>query len=94
LSAIHKKFRQGLVIRLGLAAGEKLPDLTSFGKYDLGPVQHLGHEDQFHLSFENDTDIRPELLKFLIGKSLRVHTMMVESPELEDIFLHMTETRK
>ncbi|MFL5784230.1 MAG: ATP-binding cassette domain-containing protein [Bacteriovoracaceae bacterium] len=94
LKDIHKKFRQGLVIRIGLASGENLPDLSSFGKYDMGPVRHLQQEDQYHLSFENEMDIRPELLKYLVGKGLSVHTMMVESPELEDIFLHMTENRR
>lgn len=94
LAEIHKKFRQGLVLRLGLAAGEKLPELSAFGKYDMGPIQHLGSEDQYHLSFENDRDVRNEILRFLIEKNVRVLTMSVESPELEDIFLHMTETRR
>ncbi len=94
LHDIHKKFRQGLVLRIGLSSGEKLPDLTSFGKFDQGAVQHLNSEDQYHLSFEDDRDIRPELAKFLVEKGVKLHTMMVESPELEDIFLHMTETRR
>lgn len=93
LSEIHRKFHQGLVIRLGLATGEKVPDLSSFGKYEIGPVQHVGNEEQFHLSFEADRDIRPELLKYLVDQGHRVHTLAVESPELEDIFLHMTEKR-
>lgn len=94
LAEIHKKFRQGLVLRLGLASGENLPDLSAFGKYDVGQVQHLTGEDQYHLSFENERDFRPELIQFLVGKGHKVHTLMVESPELEDIFLHMTETKK
>lgn len=94
LSDIHRRFRQGLVIRLGIGPGEKLPDLSSFGKYDMSAVQHLGSEDQYHLSFENEKDMRPELLKFLLEKNHRVYTMVVEPPELEDIFLHMTETRR
>lgn len=94
LSEIHRKFRQGIVLRLGLASGETLPDLSAFGKYDLGPVQHLTMEDQYHLSFENERDIRPELVNYLVGKGHKIHTLMVESPELEDIFLHMTETKR
>lgn len=94
LRDIHKKFRQGLVLRIGLATGEKLPDLSSFGKYELGSVQHLNTEDQYHLSFEDERDIRPALAKFLVEKGVKLHTMMLESPELEDIFLHMTETRR
>lgn len=94
LPEIHKRFRQGLVVRLGIGNGEKLPDLSSFGKYDIGPVQHSGPEDQYHLTFEDEKDIRPELLRYLIEKGLRVHTVAVEPPELEDIFLHMTETRR
>ncbi len=94
LSEIHRKFRQGLVVRLGLASGEMLPDLTSFGKFEMGQVQHVGSEDQYHLSFESDRDIRPELVQYLVNKGTKVHTIMVESPELEDIFLHMTENRK
>ncbi len=94
LPEIHSKFRQGLVIRLGLAKGEKLPDLTSFGKYDMGAITHVGAEDQYHLSFDDDKDIRPELIQYLVGKGIKLHTVMVESPELEDIFLHMTETRR
>lgn len=94
LSEIHRRFRQGLVVRLGLSSGETLPDLSSFGKFDLGQVQHVGHEDQYHLSFESDRDIRPELVKYLVDRGVKVHTIVVESPELEDIFLHMTENRK
>lgn len=94
LSEIHKRFRQGLVVRLGIGSGEKLPDLKSFGKYDMSPVIPLGPEDQYHLTFEDEKDIRPDLLRFLIEKNVRVHTMVVEPPELEDIFLHMTENRK
>jgi ABC-2 type transport system ATP-binding protein len=93
LSEIHRKFRQGLVLRLGLSPGEKLPDLSEFGKYEVGTTLHLSGEDQYHLSFESEHDFRPELVKFLVDKGTKVHTIMVESPELEDIFLHMTETR-
>jgi ABC-2 type transport system ATP-binding protein len=94
LPEIHKRFRQGLVIRLGLSTGEKIPDLSQFGKYDIGPVSHLPNEDQYHLSFEDERDIRSDLVQYLVGKGTKVHTITVESPELEDIFLHMTESRR
>lgn len=93
LKEIHRKFRQGLVIRLGIAAGEKLPDLSRFGKYDQTSRMTVGLEDQYHLSFEDERDIRPELIQYLVSEKMKVHTMVVEPPELEDIFLHMTETR-
>lgn len=94
LKEIHRKFRQGIVLRLGIALGEKLPDLSAFGKYDIGNKITVGQEEQYHLSFEEDRDIRPELIKFLVSRNVNVHTLQVESPELEDIFLHMTENKK
>jgi len=94
LPDIHRKFRQGLVLRLGLASGEKLPDLSAFGKFEMGTVQHLANEDQYHLSFENERDIRTELIQYLVSKGTKLQTIAVDSPELEDIFLHMTETRR
>lgn len=94
LKEIHRKFRQGLVIRIGIANGEVLPDLSQFGRYDLGSKVLVGNEDQYHLSFDDDRDIRPELVKFLVDKNVKLHTLQVESPELEDIFLHMTETKR
>lgn len=94
LKDIHKKFHQGLVLRLGIKAGEKLPDLSRFGKYDMTGQYKIAQEDQYHLSFENDDDFRAELIKFLVSEGVQVLTLKVDSPELEDIFLHMTETRK
>lgn len=94
LREIHRKFRQGLVIRIGIGAGEELPSLTEFGKHDVSSKVSLVNEDQYHLSFEDERDIRPELVKFLVAKDVKVHTLQVESPELEDIFLHMTETKR
>lgn len=94
LHEIHRKFHQGLVLRLGLKAGATLPDLSTFGKYDVSSTLSLGSEDQFHVSFENDTDIRAELVRFLLSKNIELLTLQVEPPELEDIFLHMTESKK
>jgi ABC-2 type transport system ATP-binding protein len=94
LKEIHRKFRQGLVIRLGLGIGESLPDLSSFGKYEINHHSTLTSEEQFMLTFESESDIRFELAKFILSKGLKLMTLHVESPELEDIFLHMTETRR
>lgn len=94
LREIHRKFRQGLVIKLGLGLGEALPDLSSFGKYEVNHHSTLTQEEQFLLTFEAETDIRSELGKFIFSKGLKLMTLNVESPELEDIFLHMTENRK
>ncbi len=94
LKEIHRKFRQGLVIKLGLGLGEAIPDLSSFGKYEINHHSTLTSEEQFMLTFESEADIRFELAKFILSKGLKLMTLHVESPELEDIFLHMTETRR
>ena len=94
LHAIHQKFRQGLVVRIGIGEKETLPDLSSFGKYDITHENLVGHEKQYHLSFENDRDSRPEIAKFLLSQGVSLMTLHVESPELEDIFLHHTELKK
>lgn len=90
---IHQKFRQGLVIRIGIGEKEVLPELSLFGKYEITSDILIGHERQFHIVFENDHDCRSDLGKFIISKGLNLLTMQVESPELEDIFLHLTENR-
>lgn len=94
LQDIHRKFRQGLVIKLGLGLGEKLPDLSSFGKVEVNHHSTLAMEEQFILTFAAEADIRSELGRFVLDRGLKLMTLHVESPELEDIFLHMTETRK
>jgi ABC-2 type transport system ATP-binding protein len=94
LRDIHRKFRQGLVIKLGLGVGQKLPDLSSFGKYEIQHHSSLAIEEQFLINFESEIDIRSELGKFILDRGLKLLTLHVESPELEDIFLHMTETKR
>jgi ABC-2 type transport system ATP-binding protein len=92
LASIHRKFRQGLVLRLGLRAGVELPDLSRFGKYDVGSRVQTGGEDQWHISFDSETDIRGALVSDLVQRGIEVLTIQTEPPELEDIFLHMTES--
>lgn len=94
IGEIHRKFHQGFVLRIGIKTGTDLPDLSSFGKYDVSSRISLASEDQFHLSFENDQDIRPDLVRYLLSKNVELLTLQVEPPELEDIFLHMTESKK
>ncbi len=94
LKEIHRKFRQGLVLRVGIGEGEKLPDLSSLGKYEVTQEHIVGKEKQFHLVFEDDRDCRAEIGKIVIAGGVNLLTLQVESPELEDIFLHMTEQKK
>lgn len=94
LAEIHRKFRQGLVVKVGLSSGEVLPGLDKFGKYEITHKHSLEKEDQYHICFTNEQDCRAELGKYLISQGLNLLTLQVESPELEDIFLHMTETKK
>jgi ABC-2 type transport system ATP-binding protein len=93
LSEIHQKFRQGLCVKVGLLPGETLPDLKQLGKYSILHRHALAHEDQYTLSFEDVRDCRAELGKILIQKGITLLTLQIESPELEDIFLHMTENK-
>ncbi len=93
LAEIHRKFRQGLVIKVGLATGESLPDLASFGSYEIQHHSQLSHEELYLVNFSSEKDQRADLGKFLIDRGLHLMTLQMESPELEDIFLHMTENR-
>jgi ABC-2 type transport system ATP-binding protein len=94
LKEIHRKFRQGLVLKVGIGENEKLPDLSSLGKYEVTQQHIVGKEKQFHLIFEDDRDCRSEIGKIVIAGGVNLLTLQVESPELEDIFLHMTEQKK
>jgi len=94
LTEIHRKFRQGLVLKIGLGIGESLPDLSSFGKYEVTHHSTLANEEQFIISFVSEIDIRSELIKFILSHGLKLMTIQAEFPELEDIFLHMTETQR
>jgi ABC-2 type transport system ATP-binding protein len=94
LQDIHRKFRQGLVLKLGIGVGQKLPDLMNFGKYEINHHSTLSMEEQFLINFESETDIRSDLGKFILDRGLNLMTLHIESPELEDIFLHMTENKK
>lgn len=93
LHEIHQKFRQGLVLKIGLSRGEKLPDLSTFGKHEVGPHHLVGEEERYHVVFENDQDCRKDLSRYLVTQGVGLLTIAVESPELEDIFLQMTETK-
>lgn len=94
LEEIHHKFRQGMVVRLGIGVHQTLPDLSFLGKYEMTQEHLLAHEKQYHLIFEDEKDCRAELGRFLVSQGIDLLTLQVESPELEDIFLHLTELRK
>ncbi|HXH74392.1 MAG TPA: ABC transporter ATP-binding protein [Bacteriovoracaceae bacterium] len=94
IQEIHRKFRQGFVVKIGMAPGDVLPDLNSIGKYEITHRHSLGHEDQYHVCFENERDCRAELGKMLVSSGVRLLTLQAESPELEELFLHMTEKKK
>lgn len=94
LQEIHRKFKQGLCVKIGIGLGETLPDLTNFGKFEITHHHTLAMEEQFTVSFETEKDLRPDLSKFLISSGKTLMTIQNESPELEDIFLHVTDTNK
>jgi ABC-2 type transport system ATP-binding protein len=94
LQDIHRKFRQGLILKIGIGKHETLPDLSSFGKYEVTHEEILTHEHQYHVVFENEKELRTEIAKFILAKGLSLLTLQIESPELEDIFLHVTEQKK
>lgn len=94
LEEIHRKFRQGLVLKVGILETEILPDLSSLGKYEIVHEYVMGHEKQYHLVFDEERDCRSEISKFIISKGMNLLTLQVESPELEDIFLHVTENKR
>ncbi len=93
IAQIHHKFRKGLVLKIGIGKGEKLPELDQFGKHEIAEFHSLAQEEQFRIVFEAEKDCRAEIGKFLIEQGSRLMTLQVESPELEDIFLHMTENK-
>jgi ABC-2 type transport system ATP-binding protein len=93
LAEIHRKFRQGLVLKIGLGTGESLPDLSSFGSCEIQHHSQLSNEEVYLVNFSSEKDQRADLGKFLIDRGLHLMTLQMESPELEDIFLHMTENR-
>lgn len=90
---IHRKFRQGLVLKVGLQVGESLPDLSSFGKFEVTHTHLVGNEVQYQICFEDEMDRRSELGRHLIQSGVNLLTLQIEPPELEDIFLHMTEKK-
>ena len=94
LQEIHRKFRQGLVLKVGILETETLPDLSALGKYEITHEHLVGHEKQYHLVFQDDLDCRTELGRLILDRGLHLKTLQVEAPELEDIFLHMTELKK
>jgi ABC-2 type transport system ATP-binding protein len=91
ISDIHKLYHQGLVLTIGISKDQEMPDLTSFGEHEIYISQVIGEEKLFHIIFKEDLDQRAEVSKFLISKGVSLLTMRHDYPELEDIFLELTE---
>jgi ABC-2 type transport system ATP-binding protein len=91
LKEVYQKFSQGLVVKVGIKKGEALPDLEVLGKHKILKQEDLGVESQFHISFEDELDCRNEISKILVHQGVSLLTLQVEPPELENIFLHVTE---
>jgi ABC-2 type transport system ATP-binding protein len=94
LREIHRRFRQGLVLKVGLLERETLPDLSVLGKYEVTHEHVVGQERRYDVVFEDDRDCRAELGRLIFERGLHLMTIHVESPELEDIFLHATESKQ
>ncbi len=94
IKEIHQRFRKGLDVRVGVPCGEKLPNLDEFAQCQVLKKDVIQDEQQYLIRFESAVDCRAELGQFLIGKGAHLLTLQADIPELEDIFLQMTEPRK
>lgn len=91
LEEIQKMFKKGFVITVGVASGHKLPDLTRFGEVQIELLSQHEGEDTYQLIFSEEKDIRGELGRYFYSNGVDLLTLSLDSPELEDIFLQMTE---
>ncbi|HLW56877.1 MAG TPA: ABC transporter ATP-binding protein [Bacteriovoracaceae bacterium] len=91
IKEIQKMFKQGLVLTVGVPSGQKLPDLSPFGEVQTELLSQNAGEDIYQLIFSNEKDIRGELGRYFYSKGIDLLTLSLDSPELEDIFLQMTE---
>jgi ABC-2 type transport system ATP-binding protein len=91
LEEIHKKFAQGLIVKVGLAKGDTLPSLDALGKHEITHQSSFVNEDQYQICFEDDKDCRKEISRLLVHSGVSLLTLQIEPPELENIFLHLTE---
>lgn len=94
IQEIQKKVRKGFSVVIGLPENEKLPSLQHFGQYEILKEDSIGVETFYEVAFDADADLRGELAKYLIGEKKTLLTLQNVSPELEDIFLQMTELKK
>lgn len=94
LSEMRENLKMGQVIRLGIREQDLLPSLphSEFGKYHIINEKKWGIEKQFEIVFENQDEIRPALGRFLFQQGIDILTLELELPELENIFLRLTET--
>lgn len=94
IQEIQKKVRKGFSVRVGFPSQETLPELKNFGLYEVIKEEILGDEVFYEVAFESDQDLRGDLAKYLVGEKRTLLTLQNVSPELEDIFLQMTELKK
>lgn len=88
---IRRMFKKGVSLRVGIGAGQALPDLSSFGDVHVELISQDVSEDTYQLVFASEVDLRKELARYLFSHGIDLMTLSLESPELEDIFLQMTE---
>lgn len=91
MSVIRGAARAGFVLKLGISKDQTLPDLGRFGKVGIKKISSEEMEDLYELHFEAGKDMRKDLGRYLFESGVDILTMNLESPELEDIFLQMTE---
>lgn len=88
---IQKMFKSGTTLNVGIGAGQKLPDLSRFGEVEIKLISQDALEDTYRLIFSSEEDLRRELGRYFYSCNVDLLTLGLESPELEDIFLQMTE---
>ncbi|MFA5584314.1 MAG: ABC transporter ATP-binding protein, partial [Bacteriovoracaceae bacterium] len=91
MADIRRVFKKGLTVSIGVSSGQKLPDLTPFGDVHIQLISQDAVEDTYQLIFSTEEDIRKELGRYFYDKGVGLLTLGLEAPELEDIFLQMTE---
>src|SRR5690606_5911789 len=91
MDEIRRIFKKGLTLSIGVSSGQKLPDLSPFGDVHAQLVSQDSVEDTYQLIFSSEEDVRKELGRYFYEKGVDLLTLGLEAPELEDIFLQMTE---
>lgn len=91
IKSIRKIFKKGLSLVVGVSASQGLPNLERFGEVQIELISKDAVEDTYQLLFKNEVDCRKELSRHFHDAGVDLLTLRLDSPELEDIFLQMTE---